>query len=96
MNLLGSMMLGAPTFHDRTGYFPDRDIDSEFASLNAGLEENRRKLGEEAYQNLVEVSTRMRSHFENGLKGSEQEVSRGRRCIEEMEDILRSVGRRKR
>jgi hypothetical protein len=90
------MMLGAPTFHDRTGYFSDRNIVTEFASLNAGLEAIRRRVGEEAYGNLVEISTRMRSHFENGLKGSEQEVSNGRRCIEAMEDILRAATRRKR
>lgn len=34
--------------------------------------------------------------LEKGSEGSEEEVSKGRRCIEEMEDILRAANRRKR
>ena len=95
MNLLGSMMLEAPTFKDPTGYFPDRNITSEFISLNSGLEAIRKKVGEDNYGTLVEISSRMQAHFEAGLRDQPAETSRGRACIREMEDILRSVGRRK-
>ena len=95
-DLLGSMMLGAPSFEDKTGYFLNRSIDTEFASLNGGLEAIRDKLGEENYAQLMEISGRMRAHFEAGLKGQSEETDKGCKCIWEMEDILRAASRRKR
>lgn len=96
MDLLGSMMLGAPTFRDKTGYFPDRSIASEFASLNSGLEAIRRKVGETSFEMLVELSNQMQSHFQAGINDQPEETSKGRKCIHEMEDILRAANRRKR
>lgn len=36
--LLGWMMLPAPSFQDRTGYFVDHTIDTEFEALNASFD----------------------------------------------------------
>ena len=44
-DFLGAMMLLAPTFKDKTGYFPDRNIDTEFFALNEGLKTVRKKVG---------------------------------------------------
>lgn len=95
MDLLGSMMLGAPTFKDRTGYFANRGIETEFASLNLGLEAIRDKVGRDKYAKLVEISDRMRAHFEAALGGQSDELDKGCKCIWEMEDILRGASRRR-
>jgi hypothetical protein len=43
---LGGMMLEAPTFVDKTGFFR-QSIDTEFEALNGGLDAIRSRLGEE-------------------------------------------------
>jgi hypothetical protein len=48
MDKLGSMMLDAPIFKDRAGYFLQKSIDIEFYALNEGLLAVRKKLGEES------------------------------------------------
>ena len=56
MDKLGSMMLGAPTFKDKTGYFPGKNIDTTFFALNEGLLAIRKTLGEERYATLRALS----------------------------------------
>ncbi|EAT07927.1 hypothetical protein SKA58_04831 [Sphingomonas sp. SKA58] len=85
------MMLSAPKFKDKTGYFPDRNIDTEFFALNEGLKTIRKKVGEENYQALVALSDKMRAHFEADPKDS----TKGRNCIVEMEAILKASTRGK-
>lgn len=63
MNLLASFMIYAPELKDPSGFFPDWNIETRFASLKCGLEEVRGKAGEARYQALVELSARMRKHF---------------------------------
>ena len=53
MDELAGMMLNSPDFKDRTGYFPERNIDTEFFSLNEGLKNLRQGLGEDRYNQLV-------------------------------------------
>lgn len=95
-DMLGRMMLGSPTFVDTTGYFPHRNIDTEFFALNEGFKAIRKQLGEESYQTLVRLSAQMRSHFEDDPDDRTGEARKGRECIHEMEDILRAGSRRKR
>jgi len=45
LDLLGMMMLSSPTFADKTGYFPHRNIDPVFKSLDDGLKNNVNNLG---------------------------------------------------
>jgi len=93
-DFLAHMMLSAPTFIDRTGYFADQNIDTEFFALNEGLKAIRKQVGEEDYQKLVELSVRMRGHFEADPEDKTEDSLKGRDCILEMEDILRAAGRR--
>jgi hypothetical protein len=94
-DFLGAMMLSAPTFKDKTGYFPDRNIDTEFFALNEGLKIIRKKVGEENYQALAALSDKMRAHFEADPEDKTEDGIRGRDCISEMEEILRASARRK-
>jgi hypothetical protein len=95
MDLLGSMMLSSPTFKDKTGYFPDQTLDTEFVALNDGLDVLRKKAGEEAYRALVALSGRMRAHFEADPEDKTEDGIKGRDCILEMEEILKGIARRK-
>ena len=93
--MLGSMMLGAPKFVDKTGYFPDRDLDSEFYGLKQGLALVRKQLGEERYTKLVDMADRMRAHFEADPDDTNGECTLGRKLIIEMDEILKPArGRR--
>ena len=96
MDHLAMMMLSSPQFKDRTGLLPDASIDTVFAELNGGIEFLRRKVGEENYAKLAEISARMRAHFEADPEDKTEDCIKGRECIHEMEDILRVAGRRKR
>lgn len=95
MDQIGSMMLSAPTFKDKTGYFPDQNIDTEFFALNEGLKTIRKKVGEDNYQALVALSDKMRAHFEADPESKTGDTIKGRDCIIEMEDLLKASARRK-
>ena len=88
-DFLGAMMLSAPTFKDKTGYFPDRNVDTEFFALI------RKKVGEENYQALVALSDKMRAHFEAEPEDKTEDGIKGRDCIIEMEEILKASARHK-
>lgn len=94
MDKLGSMMLGAPTFKDKTGYFPERNIDTTFFALNEGLLVVRKKLGEERYATLKALSDKMRVLFDADPEDKTGETQAGREIIHEMEDLLRNRGKR--
>ena len=55
---LSSMLLGAPKFLDKTGYFPYRNLDYVFQQLTEGLSNIRQTLGEERYRELMRMSDR--------------------------------------
>ncbi|HTT85364.1 MAG TPA: hypothetical protein VMF67_17945 [Rhizomicrobium sp.] len=92
---LGHMMLSSPTFKDRTGYLPRENIDTTFLSLNEGLLAVRKKLGEECYAELKAMSDKMRTLFEADPDDTTGDAQAGRKIIREMEDILRSVRKRR-
>lgn len=92
---LGSMMLGSPTFVDKTGYFPERSIDTEFFALKESFGVVRKKLGEERYATLMEMADRMRAHFEADPEDKTEDSLAGRALIHDMEDILKSIRSRK-
>jgi hypothetical protein len=93
---LSYVMLFSPTFKDETGYFPERNIDTAFFSLNEGLLVVRKKLGEERYAMLKALSDRMRTLFEADPEDKTGDTRAGRQLIHEMEDILKSaINRRK-
>jgi hypothetical protein len=91
---LAGMMLGSPTFKDKTGYLPGRNIDTAFFSLNKGLLVVRKELGEERYTPLRSLSDKMRALFESDPDDKTGDTHAGRMLIHEMEDILESVAKR--
>lgn len=88
-DLIGGMMLNAPTFKDDSGYFPGRSIETEFTALDGGIEAVRKKLGEDRYAALMDLSNRMRALFEADPEDKTGEAQAGRELIIEMEAILR-------
>jgi hypothetical protein len=91
---VGAMMLGSPTFIDRTGYFPGKNLETTFYALNEGLRLIRGTLGEELYLRLIGLSDRMRAHFEADPEDKTDDTLKGRDIIVEMLDLLRQRGRK--
>jgi hypothetical protein len=93
MDLLGVMVLKSPSFIDKTGHFPDDDIDVIFRQLNDGLLLIRGKLGEGLYVKLSEMSDGMRAHFEADRDTRTDETLKGRAIIRDMMDLLKPCAR---
>jgi hypothetical protein len=91
---LSLMMLSSPTFLDKTGYFPDRNIKTVFLQLNEGLRLIRVKLGEERYLRLMQMSDQMRAHFEADPEDKTDDSLKGRDIILEMKDLLKQSRRK--
>lgn len=85
----GWMMLNAPTFKDRTGYFPERSIETAFQGLRESLDNLRSKLGDERYAKMLEMSGEMRTLFESDPESKNGGSKAGRMIIHEMELMLR-------
>ncbi len=83
--VLGSMILWAPTFVDDLGDFPDRNIDSEFHKLTAGLGVVRKKLGEERYAALPDFSARAKTLFAADQDDTSGKTDEGRVLLFGME-----------
>src|ERR1700679_2217860 len=88
MDKLGFIMLSSPTFADKTGHFPEQNVETTFYALNEGLKRLRSKLGEEVYQRIMEMSDQMRAYFEADPEDKTGETTKGRKLILEMEDLL--------
>jgi hypothetical protein len=86
VDYLASMMQNAPTMTDPE--FPFLNIDSTFYALNEGLARVSKKLGEERYAKLLQLSNRMRAHFEADPDDTNGEAHKGCLLINEMEDLL--------
>jgi hypothetical protein len=87
--LLGTMLVKSPLFLDTSGYFPEKNIDTTFYSLNEGLQVIRPIIGESLYLKLREMSDRMRAHFEADPEDKTDDSLKGRDIIEEMLDLLK-------
>lgn len=94
-DLLGGMWIDSPTFVDESGYFPERNIHTEFFALEEGLKVVREKLGGERYERLMEMAGRMKAHFLADPEDNSEDSVAGRRLIGEMEDVLKEVWGRK-
>jgi hypothetical protein len=94
LDLLVSMLLSAPKFLDKTGYFPYMNLEYVFRELHEGLNHNRRTLGEERYHELMRMSDRIRALFEADPEDKTGETRKGRDIIYEMEDMVKQVRRK--
>ncbi|MGA2494248.1 MAG: hypothetical protein ABSF67_15100 [Roseiarcus sp.] len=89
-----SMLLSAPKFIDKTGYFPHRNLDYVFRQLNEGLSHNRQALGEDRFHELMRMSGEIRALFEADPENETGETWKGREIILKMEDIVKQVQRK--
>ena len=89
MDLLGWMMLFSPKFIDQTGYFPGKNIETVFYSLNESLRTIRGTLGEQLYLQLTDLSHRMRAHFEADPEDKTDDGRKGREIIDQMRELLK-------
>jgi hypothetical protein len=94
LDQLAYMMLASPTFKDKTGYFPDRNIETAFFALNEGLLTVRKNLGEKLFTELKTMSDKMRALFESDPEDKAGGAQVGCVLIREMEDILTDVAKR--
>jgi hypothetical protein len=94
LEVLVSMRLTAPKFLDDTGYFPYKNLDYAFRQLNAGLDFNRPRLGEERYRDLIRMSGQIRALFEADPDDKTGQTHEGCIIILAMEDMLRQPKRR--
>lgn len=90
---LGSMFLGAPTFKDNTLVFPNRNIESEFHELTEGLGLVRKKVGEERYDQLIDLAMRAKALFAADQNDENGKTDEGRELLCQMQDVLRDIRR---
>ena len=92
-DLLGSMILKAPTFIDRLGHFPSQNIESRFHQLIEGFGLVRNKLGEERYAALIDLAARAKALFAADPDDTNGKTDEGRALLFEIEDLLRNARR---
>lgn len=92
---LGSMILFAPTFIDTSGRFPERNVDTEFATLVKGFGLVQKKLGEEHYTALVDLAGRAKALFAADQDDTNGKTDEGRALLFEIEDIIKDARRRR-
>ena len=94
-DLLGSMILGAPTFKDKRGAFPTRNLESRFHQLTESLNRVRIKLGDEHYAQLLDLAMRAKKLFAADLDETGGQSDQGRTLLFDMEDLLNDVRRQR-
>lgn len=94
-DMMGSLWLNAPTFIDRLGDFPDRNIDTEFDVLTESFSVVRKKLGEERYAKLVDLAARAKVLFAADPEDTTGESDSGRLLLGEMEKVINEVRSRR-
>ena len=94
-DFLAGLIGGAPTFVDDTGFFPNRNIDTQFAVLIAAFGKVRGKLGEERYAKLIDLSARTKALFLADPNDDNGKTLEGCKLIWEIEDIIRDARKRR-
>ena len=89
------MWLSAPTFLDMAGYFPDKNIDTEFHALVESFGAVRKKLGEERYAKLIDLAARAKALFVADPEDKTGDADAGRKLLGEIEDIIQEVRSRR-
>lgn len=88
IELLGAMVLDAPSFEDDS-YFVGKNIDTTYFALDEGLKVIRSKLGEDRYTRLVEMARVTKEKFLQAADEDAEEVREGRNVLIEMIEMLR-------
>lgn len=90
-DFLASLVGGAPTFIDKSGFFPGQNIDTAFYALTEGFGKVRKKVGEERYAALMELAVRAKALFAEDQAEDNGKTGQGIALIYEIEDIIQSV-----
>lgn len=88
LDLIGSMVLGSPRFSDTSGFFPGKNIETEYFALGEGLAAVRPDLGEERYTKLLGMAERTKACFVAATDEGSDEVWTGRNLLLEMVEIV--------
>lgn len=94
-DMLASMLGDAPTFIDKLGHFPRQNIETEFARLNESFGNVRKKLGEERYAALLDLSARAKTLFAEDQDETNGKYEQGLDLLIEIEDIVQAARRRR-
>src|SRR5579863_8054680 len=92
--LLGWILVKAPRFMERSGYFQSMNIEYIFSRLTEGLGNVRQAPGDSRYQELMQMSDWMRALFEADPDDKTGETLEGCKIIHKMEDMLREARRK--
>jgi len=90
-DLLGSMVLSAPTFESKL--FPERNLETEFSTLTSGFERVRSQFGEERYALLLSLASQAKELFAADPDDANGEADRGRAALFEIEKVVQEVRR---
>jgi hypothetical protein len=94
-DMLGSMLLFAPTFIDPTGTFSERNVENEFATLVEAFGLVRKKLGEERYAKLIDLAASAKTLFAEDQDDTNGKTDQGRALLYEIEDIIQAARKRR-
>ena len=89
-DLLGSMILWAPTF-DKEGAYPEYSVDTEFHALTHGFGRVREKLGEERYAQLIDLAAQAKRLFADDPDDDNGKTDQGRDLLFEIEDLIQAT-----
>lgn len=85
-DMLASLIGGAPTFAD--DMFPERNVDSEFDALRAGLDIVRNKLGDKHHAAAMDLAEQAKALFLDDPADDNGKTTQGIRLLYEIEDIV--------
>lgn len=92
---LGSIILKAPTFIDKTGYFPNHDINLRFYQLDTGLGRVKPKLGENNYTKAITFSARAKALFLEDPDMTNGKTKEGIWLLDEISQLITDARRRR-
>lgn len=90
---LALMLAKAPTFKDRSGYFPKHSPDYIFGQLYDGLLLSKADIGDVRYEALIVLAGEARVLFDADPLDNNGRAQEGCKLILKMEDILNEVFR---
>lgn len=89
-DLLGSMLLWAPTFIDESGWFPERTIETRFHQLTEGFGKVRKKVEEDHYAQLMNLAAQAKALFAADPDDDNGKTDQGRALLFAIEKIIQA------
>ncbi len=89
------MQGNAPSFKDDTGYFPWRNIDTEFYILVEGFGKVRDRIGEDRYAAALDIASRAKELFLQDPDETNGKTRQGIFLIHELIDIIEAARARR-